>query len=129
MAAAVARSFSALASSLGTYFVTSMALSPYAARVASMLRAMKGASSDFSLGLTLRLWMSAGKIPPTTIEVTSSSTVPMTGSRQERVQMTDRNIAPHMIEATARIDLVGSTALASVYWMPVMSDEVDKDSV
>ena len=40
MAAAVARRFSALASSLGTYVDTSIAPSPYAARVASMLRAM-----------------------------------------------------------------------------------------
>ena len=73
--------------------------------------------------------MRAGKIPPTTTEVMSNRTVPTTGSRQDRVQITERNIAAHMSEATARIALVGRTALASVYWMPVISADVDSERV
>ena len=85
-----------------------------------MLFCRYGASRDFSDGLTRSDWIRAGKIPPTTIETSSSSATPTMGSRHDLVQMTDRNIAAHMTEAMARIALVGSTALASVYWMPVI---------
>src|SRR6478735_925023 len=100
--------------------VVATVASPKASRVALMLFWMYGVSNDFSLGLTRRDWISAGKIPPTTTDTTSSRTTPTIGRRQDLVQMTERNISAHMIEAMARIALVGSTALASVYWMPVI---------
>ncbi len=46
----------------------------------------------------------------------------MIGSRQLRLQIAARKKTAHMIAATARIALVGRTALASVYVMPVSSD-------
>ncbi len=63
-------------------------------------------------------------MPPTTTETTSRSTVPTTGSRHEWVHSAERNMRAHMIEATARMALVGSTAVASVYCTPVMRSEV-----
>ena len=49
-----------LAVVLALYWVVSALARPYAARVASMLRSMYGASSDFSDGLTWNFWTTAG---------------------------------------------------------------------
>ncbi len=87
-----------------------------------MLRPMYSASSDFSDGLTRSDWMSAGYAPPTRTAVTTRRATPVIGRRQLRLQMAARKKPAHMIAATARIALVGRTALSSVYVMPVRSE-------
>ena len=53
-------------------------------------------------------------MPPTTTAVTTSSTTPVIGSRQLRLQMAARKKPAHITAATARIALAGRTALSSV---------------
>ena len=59
-------------------------------------------------------------MPPTATTMTASTATPTSGSRQERVQIVTMNITAHITAAIARMPLVGMTACASVYWMPVI---------
>lgn len=115
MSSAPARSAAVAGACAGTTFwMRSTRSSPKAALVAAMLRPMYFASSDFSEGPTFSDWISAGYTAPTTTAVTTSSATPVMGRRQLRLQMAARKNPAHITAATARMALVGSTALASV---------------
>ncbi len=61
-------------------------------------------------------------MPPTATTMTASAAMPTTGRRHERVQIVTRKSTAHMTAASARMPLVGMTACASVYWMPVIRE-------
>ncbi len=59
-------------------------------------------------------------MPPTATTMTASTATPTSGRRQDRVQIVTTKSTAHITAASARMPLVGMTAFASVYWMPVI---------
>ncbi len=93
----------------------------YASRVASMLAAMNSCSLSASDGLTWNCCTMPGQIRPSRIAETASSARPTDGSSQVRRQTLTKKRIAQITEIPSRMFLAGSTALWSVYVMPVIS--------
>ena len=79
-----------------------------------MLRWMYSFSSACSVGVTWKRWMAHGYRPPATTATTTSMASPIRGSFQRpMIPATTKRMATSSA-ATARMPLVGITALTSV---------------
>ncbi len=91
----------------------------YAARVASMFRAMYSRSFTARLGLTENCSTASGHAEPTTSAENSRSTVARAGIRRSLMTIAEKKAAAHTSATENMKILAGMTALTSVYPAPV----------
>ena len=90
-----------------------MSARSYAARVASMLAPMYGASLSASVGSTENCWTTPGQIIPIRIEDSTSIARPIADSSQVRRQTLTKNRIAQMTAMPVRMPRAGSTAFWS----------------